>query len=333
MNDKCSAVVVAALYQFAKLPDFENFRVPLQNLMRELDVKGTVLLAKEGINGTIAGSREGIDAVVNWLKKDSRLSGIEVKESLTKICPFYRSKVKLKKEIVTMGVEDLDPNDSPGTYVDPQDWNALLEDPDVLLIDTRNNYEVEIGTFRNAINPDTQSFREFPAYAKDNLHPARHKKIAMFCTGGIRCEKSTAYLKQQGFEEVFHLKGGILKYLEEVPESETRWNGECFVFDNRVTVNHQLQRGNYDQCHACRMPITNEDKNSQHYEKGVSCHHCYDKRTTKQIKSYTERERQIGLAHERGEEHIGQPMRSIIRDRRKEKLKYKEQQRDFEKSK
>ena len=333
MNDKSTVFVVASLYQFAKLPDYENFRAPLLKLMRELEVKGTVLIAKEGINGTIAGSRASIDAVLNWLKNDSRLSRIEAKESLTKTCPFYRSKVKLKKEIITMGVEDLDPNYSAGTYVDPQDWNALLEDPDILLIDTRNNYEVEIGTFENAVNPDTKSFRDFPGYVKDSLHSAKHKKIAMFCTGGIRCEKSTAYLKKQGFEDVFHLKGGILKYLEEIPESETKWRGECFVFDNRVTVDHRLQKGSYDQCHACRMPITNEDKNNEHYKKGVSCHYCFDKRTPEQIESYSERERQIEYAQKRGEDHIGQPMQLTIQGRRKEKLKYKEQQRDFEKSK
>jgi UPF0176 protein len=208
--------------------------------------------------------------VVAWLRSDERFAALETKESYVDENPFLRTKVKLKKEIVTMGVEDIDPNYIVGTYVDANDWNELIGDPDVLLLDTRNKYEVEIGTFENAVNPETDSFREFPEFVNNNLDPAKNKKVAMFCTGGIRCEKSTAYLKQQGFDEVYHLKGGILKYLEEVPEAQTRWRGECFVFDNRVTVNHKLQRGDYDQCHACRMPITEADKQSEHYQKGVS---------------------------------------------------------------
>ena len=328
-----NGVIVAALYRFAKLPDFESFRDPLLQLMLIHGVKGTLLLAKEGVNGTIAGPRGGVDAVVDWLTQDKRLSGLETKESCVNVNPFYRSKVKLKKEIVTMGVEDIDPNYSVGTYVDPKEWNVLLSDPDVLLVDTRNNYEVEIGTFENAINPKTNSFREFPSYVKNNLNPVKHKKVAMFCTGGIRCEKSTAYLKQQGFKEVFHLKGGILNYLKEVSEGETKWEGECFVFDNRVTVNHKLEKGSYDQCHACRMPITEKEKENKHYKKGVSCHYCYDKHTKAQVERYAERERQIRLARKRGEEHIGQPMGPTIQERRREKLRLKEQQRDLEKSK
>jgi UPF0176 protein len=213
--------------------------------------------------------------------------------------------VKLKKEIVTMGVEGIDPRRVVGTYVQPQDWNALVSSPDVLLLDTRNEYEVQIGTFAGATNPHTRSFREFPAYVKEHLDTQKHKRIAMFCTGGIRCEKSTAYLKELGFDEVYHLQGGILKYLEDVPQNESLWRGECFVFDNRVTVDHQLQRGHYDQCHACRMPIADADKQHAHYKQGVSCPHCYGQKDADKMERLAEREKQIALARQRGEAHIG----------------------------
>jgi len=333
MKNTANGVVVAALYRFTKFPDFESFRKPLHEVMLAHDVRGTLLLAAEGINGTIAGSRAGIDAVTAWLAKDDRFAGIEAKESYVDENPFYRTKVKLKKEIVTMGVEDIDPTHIVGTYVEPRDWNALIADPEVLVLDTRNQYEVEIGTFENAVNPETESFREFPEYVKNNLDPLLHKKVAMFCTGGIRCEKSTAYLKQHGFEDVFHLKGGILKYLEEQPEEETKWQGECFVFDNRVTVNHKLEKGEFDQCHACRRPITEQDKNNEHYQKGVSCHHCYDRHSAEQIERYAERERQMELAKKRGESHIGAPMQSAIERGKQEKLRFKEEQRLREKAK
>jgi UPF0176 protein len=293
----------------------------------EEGVKGTLLLASEGINGTIAGFREGIDEVIGWLEKDPRFSGLEVKESYVTGNPFYRTKVKLKKEIVTMGVEGIDPNGIVGTYVEPGDWNALISDPDVLLLDTRNDYEVEIGTFEHAVNPDTETFREFPDYVSKALDPTKQKKVAMFCTGGIRCEKSTAYLKQQGFEEVFHLKGGILNYLEQVPEDDSMWQGECFVFDNRVTVNHQLEKGNYDQCHACRLPITENDKQHLNYQKGVSCHRCYGKHSDEQVKRYAARERQVSLAKQRGGTHIGSSMEEQVVNRKKEKLAFKNKQR------
>jgi UPF0176 protein len=322
--------VVAALYRFADTPDFESKREPLHEIMLEHNVRGTLLLAAEGINGTIAGTREGVDGVLNWLRRDARFADLTAKESYVDENPFYRTKVKLKKEIVTMGVEGIDPKQIVGTYVEAKDWNQLLDDPDVILIDTRNQYEVEIGTFENALNPATNSFREFPEFVKKNLDPAKAKKIAMFCTGGIRCEKSTAYLKQQGFAEVYHLKGGILKYLEEVPATETKWQGECFVFDNRVTVDHDLNRGNYDQCHACRMPITDAEKQHQHYQKGVSCHYCFGNTTEEQTRRYGERERQMQLAQQRGEEHIGQPMQSTIESRRAQKLAFKEAQRESE---
>ena len=329
-NAPCN-VVVAALYRFAALPDFETLREPLYQTMIDNEVRGTLLLAAEGVNGTIAGSREGIDNVLNWLRSDPRLKELEAKESYVETVPFYRTKVKLKKEIVTMGVEGIDPNHIVGTYVEPKDWNDLINDPDVVLIDTRNDYEYEIGTFENAINPNTESFRQFPGFVAANLDPKKHKKVAMFCTGGIRCEKSTAYLKAQGFDEVFHLKGGILKYLEEVPEDNSKWQGECFVFDNRVTVNHSLEQGQYDQCHACRRPITEEDKTHAHYQKGVSCHHCYQNHSDAQKQRYMERERQMQLARSRGETHIGQTMEQIIAEKKEAKRRAKEQQRKLDK--
>jgi len=320
-------VVVAALYRFVQLDDYATLRQPLRELMLANDVKGTLLLAGEGINGTVAGSRAGVDAVLDWLRADTRLRDFELKESLADENPFYRTKVKLKREIVTMGVEGIDPVRSVGAYVEPTDWNALISDPDVVLIDTRNQYEVEIGSFENAVNPCTETFREFPEYVARNLNPDRHKKVAMFCTGGIRCEKSTAYLKEQGFEEVFHLKGGILKYLEEVPEAQSLWRGECFVFDNRVTVNHQLQPGQYDQCHACRRPITEVDKQSAKYTPGISCPHCHDERDETERQRFVHRQRQIRLAAQRGERHIGEPMSTMIERRRAQKAERKAQQR------
>jgi UPF0176 protein len=254
------------------------------------NIRGTLLLASEGINGTVAGHRKGIDVLLAWFEKDARLSNMVIKESFEASNPFYRTKVKLKKEIVTMGVEGIDPKQVAGTYVKPKDWNALIADPDVVVVDTRNDYEVKVGTFEGALNPNTTSFREFPTYVSNNLDPKTNKKVAMFCTGGIRCEKSTAYLKEQGFDEVYHLQGGILKYLEEVPEAETMWQGECFVFDNRVTVNHQLEKGHYDQCHACRLPITKQEQSSDKYLEGISCPHCFDKHTPEQRRRFEERQ-------------------------------------------
>lgn len=297
--------IIATLYKFTRLDNFEALRQPLLDEMLNNNIKGTLLLAKEGINGTVCGPREGIDHLFDWLKQDDRLGNLEHKESITDKQSFYRTKVKLKKEIVTMGVSDIDPLKTVGTYVEPRDWNALISDPDVVLVDTRNDYEVKIGTFQGAIDPETTTFREFPEYVEKNLDKNEHKKVAMFCTGGIRCEKSTAYLKEQGFDEVYHLKGGILKYFEEVPAEESLWKGECFVFDQRVAVNHALEPGKYDQCYACRMPITEEDKHSEHYKKGTSCHHCYDKISEKQLIRFNEREKQITLAKKRGQHHIG----------------------------
>ena len=312
-------ITVCALYKFVRLENFVELRAPLLKTMEENNVKGTLLLANEGINGTIAGPQSGIENVLNFLQLDERLNPITFKNSFNDENPFQRTKVKLKKEIVTMGVEGIDPTLTVGTYVKPKDWNALISDPEVLLVDTRNDYEIEIGTFKNAVNPNTTTFREFPDYVKQNLNNTKHKKVAMFCTGGIRCEKSTAYMKEQGFDEVYHLEGGILKYLEEVPKEETMWEGECFVFDGRVAVDHDLNKGQYDQCFACRMPITEEEKQSEHYVRGVSCPKCIDKISDEQKARFEERERQLELAKMRGEEHIGGDIKHVIEKRRQEK--------------
>ncbi|MCG9711866.1 rhodanese-related sulfurtransferase [Shewanella insulae] len=321
-----SQFVVCALYKFVSLPDFETLQQPLLKEMESLGIKGTLLLASEGINGTVAGSQAGIDSLLAWLDAQPGLDNIVYKLSFDDEMPFYRTKVKLKKEIVTMGVEGIDPREVVGTYVKPKDWNKLISDPEVLLIDTRNDYEVNIGTFKNAVDPKTQTFREFPDYVKQNLDPKQHKKVAMFCTGGIRCEKSTAYLKEQGFDEVYHLEGGVLKYLEEVQPEESLWEGECFVFDNRVSVNHRLEKGQYDQCNACRLPITEADKQSEHYVQGVSCPHCIDKLSDKQRKRFVERERQVQLAKSRGESHIGSDVKQVIQQRRQDKVERKQRQ-------
>ncbi|MEI7795324.1 MAG: rhodanese-related sulfurtransferase [Methylococcaceae bacterium] len=318
-------LVVCALYKFVTLENYQELRQPLHDVMEKNHVRGTLLLASEGINGTIAGSRHAIDTVIDWLKMDARLNDIDCKESLTDNPPFNRTRVKLKKEIVTMGVEGIDPKRIVGTYVNPNEWNALINNPDVLVVDTRNDYEFQVGTFKNAINPNTQSFREFPEFVKNNLNPQQHKKVAMFCTGGIRCEKSTAFLKEQGFDEVYHLKGGILKYLEEVPAADTLWEGECFVFDERVTVNLALEKGSYDQCNACRMPITEHDKASDKYLQGVSCSHCFDKNTLEQKARFTEREKQMELAKNRGEAHIGTDAAKLLIQKRVSKYSTRNQ--------
>lgn len=319
-------IVVAALYKFTRFSDFEQYRQPILNTMLDNDVKGTLLIASEGINGTISGSRQGIDNVLEYLRSIEAIGNFEFKESYTNEQPFYRTKVKLKKEIVTMGVEDIDPLQSVGRYVKPSEWNALISDPEVILIDTRNDYEVQIGTFQNAVNPNTETFREFPDYVAKELDPSKHKKVAMFCTGGIRCEKSTAFMRQQGFEEVYHLEGGILKYLEEVPASESMWQGDCFVFDNRVSVNHNLEKGDYEQCFACRMPITQADMQSASYVKGESCPHCIGKATDEQKARFRERELQMQLAQKRGEVHIGSEVVDVIEKRKTAKLEARRQQ-------
>ena len=333
LNNTSGAFVVCALYRFVRLKDYEAMQEPLLNTLLKNQVKGTLLLGYEGINGTIAGTRDGIDAVIAWLNNDKRLTGFSYKESFDKQMPFYRTKVKLKNEIVTMGIEGIDPNHTVGSYVKPEDWNALISDPDVVLVDTRNDYEVGIGTFKGALDPNTKTFREFPDYVKNNLNPEKNKKVAMFCTGGIRCEKSTAYLKEQGFKDVYHLEGGILKYLEEIDENNSMWEGECFVFDNRVSVNHQLEKGIYDQCHACRRPITEADKQHSYYEKGISCHQCVNEYSTTQRERFKEREKQIQLAKARGEVHIGSDAVEVIEARKASKQAKKEAMRQQEKAK
>jgi len=319
--------VVAALYKFAPIADPESFREELLLEMQRQDVKGTILVAHEGINGTISGSRTGIDGLLSYLRSQTGLSDLEHKESYTDSCPFYRTKVKLKKEIVTLGVPGVDPNKTVGTYVDPENWNDLISQDDVILIDTRNDYEVQVGTFKGAINPNTRSFREFPSYVESNLKPGDKPRIAMFCTGGIRCEKATSFLKEEGFDEVYHLKGGILKYLEKVDTKDSMWEGECFVFDNRVTVDQELNRGNYDMCHACRMPISDEDMASPQYAPGVSCPHCYDTISDVDRSRMQERQRQVELARERGETHIGDASKTVRSTRRQQKLAHKASQR------
>jgi UPF0176 protein len=307
------SVVVAALYKFATLENYRELREPLLQVCIDADIKGSLLLAHEGINGTVAGSRAGIDRVLSYLRADGRLRDIEHKESLDSAQPFLRMKVKLKKEIVTLGVDGIDPNVEVGSYVEPRDWNALISDPEVLLIDTRNDYEVELGTFEHAVNPELRTFREFPEYVQ-RFDPARHKKVAMFCTGGIRCEKASAFMLQQGFDEVYHLKGGILKYLEEVPAEQSLWRGECFVFDNRVAVDHALNKGTYELCHACGWGVNAADKVSPLFEEGVSCERCHASLNEEQKLRFRERMKQIRLARERGEEHMGIPAAVHRRD-------------------
>jgi UPF0176 protein len=302
-----NTIVVAALYKFVALDDHHALREPLLDVCLAAGVRGTLLLAPEGINGTIAGTRAGIDQVLAFLRSDPRFGDLEHKESHDDHVPFYRMKVKLKKEIVTMGVAGVDPNQRVGTYVTPAEWNDLVNDPQVLLIDTRNDYECDIGSFKGAIDPRTTNFREFPDYVRANLDPAKHKKVAMFCTGGIRCEKASAFMLNEGFEAVYHLRGGVLKYLEEVPPQDSLWEGECFVFDNRVSVDHHLEKGRYDQCHGCRHPITEQDKQSRHYERGVCCPHCFESLTQDQKSRFRERQKQVELAAQRGETHVGAP--------------------------
>lgn len=268
------SIVVATFYQFVRLPDFAEKQQPLLDYCQQVALKGTILLAAEGVNGTISGSRAAVDAVLAYLRSDNRLADLEHKESIASTQPFDRLKVRLKNEIVTLGMPEVNPSEQVGTYVSPQAWNDLISNPEVTVVDTRNHYEVAIGSFHRALNPQTISFRQFPAYVRDRLDPQQHKKIALFCTGGIRCEKASALLLQQGFEEVYHLKGGILKYLEEVPPEDSLWQGECFVFDQRVAVQHGLEEGTYDMCRACGHPISDADKQSPLYQAGESCPYC-----------------------------------------------------------
>ena len=300
---------IAALYQFARFDDPGTIKPGMLACMEEAGVRGTLLLAREGINGTIAGFEEGIETVLAHVRTLPGCSSIEVKESRASTMPFHRTKVRLKKEIVTMGQPDLDPLAGVGTYVAPEDWNALISDPDTILIDTRNDYEVQIGTFEGAIDPKTHSFREFPEWFRAKRAKleaeGRSPKIAMFCTGGIRCEKSTAFARAEGVEQVYHLKGGILNYLKHVPETESLWQGECFVFDERVSVGQGLKPGEHSLCRACRRPLSEADLTHEHYVEGVSCHRCHGERSDGQRARYAERHRQTRLAEKSGRDHIG----------------------------
>ncbi len=296
--------LVAAFYHFTELENFPDLQAPVTDVCRNNGVRGTVLLAAEGVNGTIAGPEAGVRAVLTFLRDDPRLTSLMHKESWADEIPFLRLKVRLKKEIVTMGVPDTNPNSRVGTYVTPKDWNALISDPEVIVIDTRNDYEVAIGTFKGAVDPQTQSFRDFPAWVEGNSDLVARPKVAMFCTGGIRCERATSYMKTLGFTDVFHLQGGILKYLEDVPAEESLWQGDCFVFDQRVSVDQALQPGDFDLCHGCRWPISAADKTSALFVAGVSCPHCAASLTPDQRARFAERQHQIELAQARGQRHV-----------------------------
>ena len=296
---------VAAFYKFSRLSNFEVMQAALLAALKENGIKGSVLLATEGVNGTIAGFPAAIDKALILLGTITGIDGIEPKFSTAATMPFKRMKVRLKKEIVTIGNVKADPTEKVGAYVEAEDWNALVNDPDVILIDTRNSYEVGVGTFKGAIDPHTESFGEFPAYVRKHLHNQKHKKVAMFCTGGIRCEKASSFMLNEGFENVFHLKGGILKYLEVVPQSESTWDGACFVFDERVAVEHGLKVSDFSLCHGCMRPIAAEDLASVKYEKGVSCPACFDRLTDKQKASSRQRQRQMDLAKAKGAKHLG----------------------------
>ena len=298
-----------AFYGFTAMEGLPALQQELKALAEQGSVRGTILLAEEGVNGTISGPDAGVTAVLDRLRQLPGLEGLEAKFSRAEQQTFHRLKVRLKREIVTMGCPTVKPAEQVGTYVPPEQWNALIADPDTLVVDTRNRYEVEVGSFAGAIDPGTESFREFPAWVEQTLRPlveeTQPKAIAMFCTGGIRCEKSTAYLLQQGFENVHHLQGGILRYLEEIPEERSSWQGECYVFDQRVSVNHQLQPGSYSLCHACGLPVSPAQRLEPSYREGISCPHCIDRFSDADRERFAERQRQMHLARERGQQHLG----------------------------
>ena len=308
-TSKKEKYVVAAFYKFVPLKNLSELKNYLYNLCKDSEIFGTILLAPEGINGTIAGTQTSIKNIFNWFRDQSRFCGLEVKYSEDISIPFHRLKVRLKKEIVTMGKRSVNPSATVGTYVQPKDWNSLIKKQNTVIIDTRNHYEVEIGTFNNALNPKTNSFREFPAWVTSTLEkmPDINKKsrIAMFCTGGIRCEKATSYLKEHGYQNVFHLEGGILKYFEDVSGKENLWKGECFVFDNRVSLKKNLEPGEYSMCHACRMPLADTDLASEKYSPGLHCPKCYGTHSKKQAKRFRDRQKQMELSDLRGEKHLG----------------------------
>ena len=300
-------ILVAALYKFVEIDDLLSLQSNLYEICEKNNIMGTILIANEGINGTISGKNNEINQTISLLKSDKRFANIEIKYSSTDKQPFHRMKVRLKKEIVTIGLPEINPNKKVGTYVKPDDWNDLISDPDVVVIDTRNKYETKIGSFHNALDPETSSFREFPDWVKKfkSSKENANKKIAMFCTGGIRCEKASSLMKEEGFEDVYHLQGGILKYLEAIDKENSLWNGECFVFDQRVCLTDELEVGSYKMCFACRMPITEEEMQNEKYIEGISCIYCYDKTTKEKKERFGSRQRQILLAKERGEKHLG----------------------------
>lgn len=300
--------IVVAFYKFFDVSNLVDLQTLLNSILSRTEIKGTILLANEGINGTISGKKNEISEALESIWKIENLTDLKPKFSLAPKNPFFRMKIKFKKEIVTLGIKDISPNYIVGKYIEPEKWNELISDENLLLIDTRNDYEVSIGTFKNSINPKIKSFRNFPNWVQKNLidkKVSKKSKIGMFCTGGIRCEKSTSYLKQLGFENVFHLDGGILKYLENVKSDENEWKGECFVFDYRVSLNDSLEKGEYDMCYACRMPLNKENKKNKHYLKGQSCEYCYDQTTIKQKKRFNEREKQIKLSKVKNLKHLG----------------------------
>ena len=298
-------ITVCALYKFVEIKNLKELKNKILSFLKENNIYGTILIANEGINGTVSGDNSKIINLINFLQSDVRFSNIEYKLSFTNKNPFYRTKVKLKKEIVTLGVK-IKKTHYNATYINPEEWNEFIKKDDVILIDTRNKYETSIGSFINSVDPKTDSFRDFPNFVKNNLDLPKNKKIAMFCTGGIRCEKSTAYLKSKGFKYVYHLKGGILNYLKKIDKKDSLWKGDCFVFDNRVSVDHNLKKGNYDQCHACRIPITENDKKHIHYVEGVSCANCYNKTSPEKKIRFKERQKQIKIAKKIGINHIGE---------------------------
>ena len=300
-------ILVAALYKFVEIDDLLSLQSNLYEICEKNNIMGTILIANEGINGTISGKTNEINQTISLLKSDKRFTNIEIKYSSSDKQPFHRMKVRLKKEIVTIGLPEINPNNKVGTYVKPDDWNDLISDPNVVVIDTRNKYETKIGSFENALDPETSSFREFPDWVKKfkSSKENANKKIAMFCTGGIRCEKASSLMKEEGFEDVYHLQGGILKYLETIDKENSLWNGECFVFDQRVCLTDELEVGSYKMCFACRMPITEEEMQNEKYIEGISCIYCYDKTTKEKKERFGSRQKQILLAKERGEKHLG----------------------------
>ena len=299
---------IVALYKFCKIEDPIYFQKFIKSELSSLNILGTIIIGEEGINGTISGNESSLNNAITALKSINLFQDLDLKESYSAKKPFLRLKIKIKEEIVSMGLKDIDPTIQAGQYIVPEEWNNLINDKNTVLIDTRNNYEYSIGSFENSINPETNNFKEFPNWVDKqgfNESDKKSKNFAMFCTGGIRCEKASSYMKNQGFKNVFHLKGGILKYLENIDTKDSKWKGECFVFDDRVSVKHDLSEGEYDLCHGCRTPITEQDKLSPNYVKGVSCEHCINEKTIEQVNRYKSRQKQINLAKTKNENHLG----------------------------